>query len=69
MSRSRVCDIADRKKIFTSISLLKSLSADVTVAGIVRNILNIIQTFGKNSHKPHGPQGGDHCLKHCRNTV
>jgi len=43
--------------------LLKHLSADATVAGIVTNILKVIQTFGNNSHKPHGPQGGDHCFK------
>jgi len=42
--------------------LLKNLSADATVAGIVRNILNVIQTFRNNSHKPHGSQGGDHCF-------
>jgi len=29
-STSRVCDIADRKKIFTSLSFLKNLSADAT---------------------------------------
>jgi len=43
--------------------LLKNLSADATVAGIVTTILKLIQTFGNNSHKPHGPQGGDHCFK------
>jgi len=50
--------------------LLKNLSADVTVAGIIKKILKIIQTFGNNSHKPHGPQGGDHNFKalskHCK---
>jgi len=40
--------------------LLKNLSVDVTVAGIVKNILKLIQTFGNNSHMP---QGGDHCFK------
>jgi len=39
--------------------LLKNLSADSTVAGIVKNILKLMQTFGYNSHKPHGPQVGD----------
>jgi len=68
---SRVCDIADRKKIFTSSSLLKNLSADATAAGIVKNIHdNRLQTFGNNSHKPHGSQGGDHyfnaLLKYCK---
>jgi len=43
--------------------LLKNLSADATVAGIVKNILKLIQTFENNSHKPHGPHGGDHCFK------
>jgi len=43
--------------------LLKNLSVDATVAGIVKNILKLTQTFGNNSHKPHGPQGGDHCFK------
>jgi len=37
--------------------LLKNLSADATVAGIVNNILKPIQRFGNNSH---GPHGGDH---------
>jgi len=69
-SRSRVCDIVDRKYLFTSLlKNRKNLSADATVAGIVKNILKLIQTFGNISHKPHGPQGGDQCLKHCRNTV
>jgi len=40
--------------------LLKDLSADATVAGIVQNILKLIQTFGNNSH---GPHGGDHSFK------
>jgi len=40
--------------------LLKNLSTDATVAGIVKNILKLMQTFGNNSHKP---QGGDHCFK------
>jgi len=43
--------------------LLKKLSAGATVAGIVKNILKLIQAFENNSHKPHGPQGGDHCFK------
>jgi len=43
--------------------LLKNLSVDATVAGIVKNILKIIQRFGNNSHKPHAPQGGDHYFK------
>jgi len=50
--------------------LLKNLSADATSAGIVKNILKIIQTFGNNSHKPNGPQGVDHCFealsKYCK---
>jgi len=62
-STSRVCDIADRKWFLTRLSLLKNLSADTTVAGIVTNILKVIQTFGNNSHKPHGQQVGDHCFK------
>jgi len=69
-STSRVCDLADRKYFFTSLSLLKNLLADATVAGIVKNILKIIQIFGNKSHKPHGPQGGDHCFealsKYCK---
>jgi len=40
--------------------LLKNLSADATVSGIVKNILKLIQTFGNNSH---GQHGGDHCFK------
>jgi len=59
-STSRVRDIADRKYFFTSLSLLKNLSAHVTVAGNVNNILRLIQTFGNNLHRP---QGGDHCFK------
>ena len=39
------------------------------VAGIVKNILKLIQTFENNSHKPHGPQGATTALKHCRNTA
>jgi len=35
--------------------LLKNLSADATVAGIIKNILKLIQTFGNNSHKQHAP--------------
>ena len=50
-STSRVCDIADRN-FFTSLSLLKNLSEDATVVGIIKNILKIIHTFGNNSHKP-----------------
>ena len=59
-STSRVCDILDRRYFFTSLSLLKNLSADATVAGIVSKILMLIQTFGNISH---GPHGGDHCFK------
>jgi len=62
-STSRVCGIADRIQFFTSLSLRKNLSADASVAGIVKNTIKLIQTFGNNSHKPHGPQGGDHCFK------
>jgi len=40
--------------------MLKNLSADATLAEIVTNILKLIQTFGSNSHTPHG---GDHCFK------
>jgi len=40
--------------------LLKNLSAGATAAGIVKNILKPIQTFGNNSHKPHGC---DQCFK------
>jgi len=40
--------------------LLKNLSAEATVAGIVKNILEVIQTFENNSH---GPHGGNHCFK------
>jgi len=40
--------------------LLKNHSADAIVGGIVKNILKLIQTFGNNSH---GPHGGDHCFK------
>jgi len=40
--------------------LLKNLSTDATVARIVKNILKLKQTFGNNSH---GPHGGDHCFK------
>jgi len=43
--------------------LLKNLSTDTAVGGIVKNILKLKQTFGNNSHKPHGPLGGDHCFK------
>ena len=69
-STSGVCDIVDRKQFFASLSLLKDLSADSTVAGIVKNILKLIQTFGNNSHKPHGPKAGDHCFEaFSRNTV
>ena len=32
------------------------------VAGIVRNILKLIQTYRNNSHKPHEQQAGDHCI-------
>jgi len=47
--------------------LLKNLSADATVAGIVNNIVKLIQTFGNNSH---GPQASDYCFEaFCRNTV
>jgi len=44
---SRACDIVDRK-YFTSLSLLKNLSADATVAGIVNNILKLMQILGNN---------------------
>jgi len=37
--------------------LLKNLSTDATVDGIVNNIVKLIQTFGNNSH------GDDHCFK------
>ena len=40
--------------------MLKNLSADATAAGIVKNILKLIQTFGHNSQ---GPHGGNHCFK------
>jgi len=65
-STSRVCDKADRRKFFPSLSLLKNFSADATAAGIVQNILKITQTFGNNSH---GPQGVDHCFKALSNTI
>jgi len=42
---------------------LKNLSANATAAGIIKNILKLLQTFGNNSHNPHGPQGGDRCFK------
>jgi len=42
--------------------LLKNISADA-VDGIVKNNLELKQTFGNNSHKSHGPHGGDHCFK------
>ena len=44
-STSRVCDIIDPKYFFGSLILLKDLSADATVAGIVNNIRKPIQTF------------------------
>ena len=50
-------------KFFYKFRLAENLSADATVAGIVKNILKIMQTYGNNSHKSHGPQGGDHCFK------
>jgi len=40
--------------------MLKNFSAGAIVAGIVQNILKLIQTFGNISH---GPHGGDHCFK------
>jgi len=43
--------------------LLKNISVGATVAGNVKNILKLIQTFGNNTHKPHGPHGGDHCFE------
>jgi len=43
--------------------LLKNLSADAILAGIVKNILQPIQTFGNNSYTPHGPHKGGHCFK------
>ena len=36
----------DLKKFLISLSLLKDLSVDATVAGIVNNILKLMQTFG-----------------------
>ena len=60
---SRVCDNSRTQIFFTSLNLLKHLSADATVAGIFKNILKLIQAFGNNSHKPHGPHGGDNCFK------
>jgi len=49
--------------------LLKNISEDATVAGIAKNNLKLIQIFRNNSHKPQGPQGGDHCFEaFCRNT-
>ena len=33
------------------------------LAGIIKNILKLIQAFGNNSHKPHGLQAGDHYFK------
>jgi len=47
--------------------LLQNLSADATVAGIVKNILKLIQTFGNNNS--HGPQGGNHCFKALSKSV
>ena len=46
--------------IFYKFKLAENLSADATVAGMVKNILKLIQTFGNNSR---GPHGGDHCFK------
>jgi len=50
-----------------SFEALSGKNTTATVAGIVKNILKIIQTFGNNSH---GPQGGDHCFealsKYCK---
>jgi len=40
--------------------LLKNLSADATVARIIKNILKLIQAFGNTSHRPHG---GNHFFK------
>jgi hypothetical protein len=37
------------KQFLKSLSLLKDLSADATVAGIVNNILKLTQTFGNIS--------------------
>jgi hypothetical protein len=37
------------KSFLISLSLLKDLSADATVAGIVNNILKLTQTFGNIS--------------------
>ena len=56
--------------IFYKLNSLKDLSIDATVAGIIKYILKLIQTFGNNSHKPHGPQAGDYCFEaFCRNNV
>jgi len=40
--------------------LLKNHLADATVAGIVKNILKLTQTFRNSSH---WPQAGDHCFE------
>jgi len=56
---SRVCDIQTANN-FCKFKLAENLSADATVAGMVKNILKLIQTFGNNSR---GPHGGDHCFK------
>ena len=49
-STSRVCDIVDRAQICRRLGLLTDPSADATVAGIVSNILKLIQTLGNNSY-------------------
>jgi len=47
--------------------LLRDLSAAVTVAGIVKNILKLILTFGNNLHTP---QAGDNCFEaFCRKIM
>jgi len=48
-STRRVCDIADSKQFFTSLSLLKNLSADATVVEIDEqiNIQNMILSHVK----------------------
>ena len=42
-------DIVDLKPFLISMGLLKEISADATVAGIVNNILKLTQTFGNIS--------------------
>ena len=47
-STKRSCDMVERKSFFTSFSLLKDLSAEATVAGIVNKIHKLTQIFGKD---------------------